>query len=144
MMGYFNSFATVADVLRYKQSADPERGGILHVPTSSTFEQLLAFLADHHIGVAFLTDEDNKSVIGIISERDVIRHLMLHGPTAFHLPIFEFASRPVKCCKQSDRLREIAARMSSENIRHMAVKNDNSDYIGVISASDIEFFSGEG
>lgn len=144
MMGYFDSFATVADVLRYKQSADPERGGILHVPTSSTFEQLLAFLTDHHIGVALLTDEDKKAVIGIISERDVIRQLMLHGPAAFQLPIAEFASKPVKCCQQSDRLREIAARMSSENIRHMAVKGDDGDYIGVVSASDIEFFSGEG
>ncbi len=104
----------------------------------------MSALTDNHVGVIFIEDEADSRVVGIISERDVNRHFNYYGPRAFDQPIAELISEPVIACERTDKLKTIASLMSDKSIRHVAVNGNAGDFIGVISSTDIELFSGKG
>ncbi len=142
-MSFFDRFATVGDVIKLKKTDTPSHGGLLKVPVNSSFQSLAGYLTDHKIGVAFIYNSSRK-IIGLISERDMLRHITLYGEKAFHMPISSMMAKSIECCHMSDKLKQVASRMAEKHIRHMAVVNNENKHVGVISSSDVELFAGEG
>ncbi|HXF86046.1 MAG TPA: CBS domain-containing protein [Anaerolineales bacterium] len=119
--------ATVRDIVRKKG------GDIYSVsPDASVFEALKV-MAKYNTG-AVLVMEGGR-VVGILSERDCVRRLDLHGRSARETTVREIMTSKVLYVQANQSIEECVAIMIDKNIRHLPVF-ENDRLIGVISARD--------
>lgn len=119
--------ATVRDIVRKK-------GGEVYSisPDASVFEAL-KMMADQNTGALLVMTEGK--VDGILSERDCVRRLDLHGRTSRDTKVGEIMTSKVLYAQAGQSLEECVAIMIDKNIRHLPVFEDD-DLIGLISARD--------
>jgi len=101
-------------------------------PDASVFEAL-KMMADHNTG-ALLVMSGGK-VDGIISERDCVRRVELHGRTAKDTKVVDIMTSKVLYAQVNQTIEECVAIMIDKNIRHLPVF-DGEDLIGLISVRD--------
>jgi len=101
-------------------------------PDASVFETL-KLMADKNIG-AILVRSDSQ-VEGILSERDCVRRLELHGRNAHDTQVKDIMTSKVLYVQASQSLEECVAIMIDKNIRHLPVF-DGDELLGLISARD--------
>ena len=101
-------------------------------PDVSVFEAL-KMMADHNTG-ALLVMSGGK-VDGIISERDCVRRVELHGRTAKDTKVVDIMTSKVLYAQVNQTIEECVAIMIDKNIRHLPVF-DGEDLIGLISVRD--------
>ena len=101
-----------------------------------------ATLADvaHELSVgkfgALIVSEDGRSVLGIISERDLVRAIAAHGASALDLKVEQEMTRDVVTCAIKDKVDHLMAVMSHRRFRHLPVV-ENGVLCGVISMTDV-------
>ena len=122
----------IADILRTKGSA------VATVTESTTVTGLLAELAVHNIGaMVVIGPGDNAGgVVGIVSERDVVRHLHEHGPDLLRRPVGEIMSAVAVTCRPEDPVDDLAALMTNNRVRHVPVLDDGH-LVGIVSIGDV-------
>ena len=81
----------ISDVVRRKGDE------VVTVRSDETVERLLQLLADHRIGAVVVSD-DGEGVTGIVSERDIVRHLHSDGPDVVKAPISSIMTSEVQTC----------------------------------------------
>jgi CBS domain-containing protein len=96
-------------------------------------------LDEHRIGAAVITDADQQ-IVGILSERDVVRTLArnVRVAGACHLcdeSVGQVMTREVETCTPSDTIHEIMERMTTGKFRHLPVV-DRGRLVGIISIGD--------
>jgi CBS domain-containing protein len=101
-------------------------------PEASVFEAL-KLMADQNTG-ALLVLAENK-VEGIISERDCVRRVDLHGRTARDTKVKDIMTSKVLYAQASQSLEECVAIMIDKSIRHLPVFEDQ-ELVGLISSRD--------
>lgn len=101
-------------------------------PDASVFEAL-KMMADHNTG-ALLVMSAGK-VVGILSERDCVRRLDLHGRTAKDTQVSEIMTSKVLYAQVNQSIEECVAIMLDKNIRHLPVF-DGDELMGLISSRD--------
>lgn len=144
MVHYFSDFSDVADVLRYKAAKGLKNDEVLSVPVDATVQGTADFLADHNIGVALIRDTRDQ-IIGVISSRDIVRLIAENGLSPLeNVSIATALSRDLTTCNSNDRLPDVAVTMSQNHLHHMPVIDEDGQCIGIISASDMLLFAGEG
>ncbi len=85
---------------------------------------------------ALVVSADNARLAGVVSERDVVRAIVDHGPRALKEPVSEFMDpRPV-VCTPDDTVAKAARLMTLHRARHIPVL-DNGEVCAVISIGDI-------
>ena len=102
-------------------------------PEASVFEAL-KLMADHNTGAVLVLSE-NQQVAGILSERDCVRRLELHGRTARETQVQDIMTSKVLYGQASQSLEECVAVMIDKNIRHLPVY-ENDNLVGLISSRD--------
>ncbi|HXD09620.1 MAG TPA: CBS domain-containing protein [Anaerolineales bacterium] len=102
-------------------------------PEASVFEAL-KLMADHNTGAVLVLSEDQQ-VEGILSERDCVRRLELHGRNAREAKVRDIMTSKVLYVQASQSLEECVAIMIDKNIRHLPVY-ENESLVGLISARD--------
>src|SRR5262249_45249279 len=85
---------------------------------------------------ALLVSEDGERVLGIISERDIVRALSEHGPDVVRLSVADVMTMPVKTCSPTDSITAVMARMTRDRIRHLPVVEDGR-LAGIVSIGDV-------
>ena len=103
----------IADILRSKGSA------VATVTASTTVTGLLAELDVHNIGAMVVIGPDG--VIGIVSERDVVRRLHTVGPDLLRRPVADIMSDVAVICAPDDHVDDLAALMTNNRVRHVPV-----------------------
>jgi CBS domain-containing protein len=101
-------------------------------PEASVLEAL-KLMAERNIGAILVLDEG--LVEGILSERDCVRRLELHGRTAQDAKVKDIMTAKVLYVQASQSLEECVAVMIDKNIRHLPVFDDQK-LLGLISARD--------
>jgi CBS domain-containing protein len=101
-------------------------------PDTSVFDTL-KLMADKNVG-AILVRSDSQ-VEGILSERDCVRRLELHGRNAYDTKVKDIMTSKVLYVQASQSLEECVAIMIDKNIRHLPVF-DGDELLGLISARD--------
>jgi len=101
-------------------------------PEASVFEAL-KLMSNQNIG-AILVLADGK-VEGILSERDCVRRVELHGRTARETKVKDIMTSKVLYAQAGQTLEECIAIMIDKSIRHLPVFDDDK-LIGLISARD--------
>jgi CBS domain-containing protein len=96
---------------------------------------LVALLTEHRIGAAPVVDETGR-VIGIVSERDIIRGIAKHRDETLHLPVSSLMTRLVKTCAPDDTIVELMEIMTRSRIRHLPVV-ENGALSGIVSIGDV-------
>ena len=92
-------------------------------------------LTAHRIGAVVVTGAEQR-VIGIVSERDLVRALGSHGPAALDLPLTEVMTRRVETCVSSDTISSIMERMTAGKFRHVPVV-EQGRLAGIVSIGDV-------
>ena len=105
------------------------------VRPDATVATAVSRLAERRVG-AVVVEDLKGGIVGIFSERDLVKLLASRGPDALIVKVREVMTAPVITCKPSDRVDEVMAIMSERRIRHMPVVADNR-LGGMISIRDL-------
>ena len=92
-------------------------------------------LKDGRIGVLIISEDDRK-VLGIISERDIVGGLADHGRDLLDMRVDELMTREVMTCAPTDRTSTLMAKMTQRRIRHLPVV-ENGALCGIVSIGDV-------
>ena len=119
----------IHEVLAGKSSQD-----VVTVQPSATVRELLALLAEHNIG-ALVVSTDGSSVEGIVSERDVVRHLH-DDENLLGAPVSTIMSAEVETCQVEATVNDLMAVMTERRFRHVPVVRDGG-LVGIVSIGDV-------
>ena len=112
------------------------KGVVVHtLPEADTLADAVAMLNDHNIGAVVITDAGG-AIIGILSERDIVRRLGKDPAGALNLTISQCMTRGVVTCTRDTNIADVMERMTRLRIRHMPVVEDG-DLIGIVSIGDV-------
>ena len=118
----------IADVLRNKGAA------VSTINQEATVQELLAGLAEHNIGAMVVVG--SGGVVGMVSERDVVRQLHTHGASVLSRPISTIMTSTVATCTKTDTVDAISLLMTKNRVRHVPVL-DGDKLIGIVSIGDV-------
>ena len=118
----------IADVLRNKGSA------VATVAPTVSVTELIAELATHNVGA--LPVVDGGELVGIVSERDVVRRLHAGGASLLEASVGDIMTTEVTTCSPEDRVADLAAVMTSRRFRHLPVVVDGA-LAGIVSIGDL-------
>jgi len=102
-------------------------------PDSSVYEAL-QLLAEKDVG-ALLVLQDGE-LVGIVSERDYARKVVLHGMTSMKTPVKEIMTEEVITVGPESTVEEAMALMTDKHIRHLPVL-EGERIVGVVSIGDL-------
>ncbi|BCI54121.1 histidine kinase [Mycolicibacterium litorale] len=118
----------IADVLRSKGSA------VATITETTTVTGLLAELATHNIGAMVVVGPDG--MVGMVSERDVVRALQARGADLLRRPVSEIMTGVVVTCTPDTPVDDLSALMTNNRVRHVPVL-DNGRLAGIVSIGDV-------
>jgi CBS domain-containing protein len=119
---------SVSAVLRRKG------GSITSVPPATPVAEALQIMADMNIGSVVVMENDHY--LGIMTERDYSRKVILKGRSSADTKVAEIMSDDLPSVKPSDTIDHCMELMSTKNIRYMPVF-ENNQLVGIISMSDV-------
>lgn len=119
----------ISDIVRSKGS------DVVTIRTDATVTDLLALLADHGIGAVVVSD-DGTSVHGIVSERDIVRHLHAAGAAMLSGPVSAIMTSEVRTVAPDAELEEVATTMTNHRFRHVPVVTDGQLH-AIVSIGDV-------
>jgi CBS domain-containing protein len=102
-------------------------------PDASVYEALLS-MAERKVG-ALLVMEDTR-MVGLISERDYARSVILRGRTSQETRVREVMTERVICTRPDQTLEEAMALMTEKRVRHLPVIVGD-EVVGLISIGDL-------
>jgi len=120
----------IADVLRGKSAGST----LATTAPSATVAELLGLLTQYNVGA--LPVVDGGQLVGIVSERDVVRQLHERGNDLLGTTVGEIMSADVVTCSPRDRAADLARIMTDRRIRHLPVC-DERGLIGIVSIGDL-------
>jgi CBS domain-containing protein len=127
--------ARVSDILRNKGT------DVLKIDASSSVYDALVKMVELNVGSILVTDGD--TVVGIMTERDYLRKIVVVGRTSRDTRVSEIMSSPLVYVTPETSVDELMAIMTDRRIRHLPVV-ENDDVIGIISIGDaVKFQSRE-
>jgi CBS domain-containing protein len=118
----------IADVLRTKGAA------VATITPETSVSGLLNELSLNNIGAMVVVSADG--VVGIVSERDVVRKLHEHGVELLRLPVSQIMTTMVATCSPTDTVDHLTALMTTKRVRHIPVV-ENNRLVGIVSIGDI-------
>jgi CBS domain-containing protein len=107
---------------------------VVTVPPTTTVRQLLDVLAEHRIGAVVVSS--GAGIAGIVSERDVVRHLR-NGAELLDQPVALIMTTEVVTCRRETPVDELMTTMTERRIRHVPVVDDHGAIIGIVSIGDL-------
>jgi CBS domain-containing protein len=118
----------ISDVLRNKGAA------VVTINGDASVQELLAGLAEQNIGAMVVVGAEG--VVGIVSERDVVRQLHTHGAGVLTRPVSTIMTSTVATCTKSDTIDAVSVLMTKNRVRHVPVL-EGKDLIGIVSIGDV-------
>ncbi len=122
------STMTVHDILRSKGH------GYLAMPPGATAYAALEVMADHNVGALLVLDEGK--LVGVFSERDYARKVILKGKSSRSTTVGELMSSPPICASPGITLHDCMVLMTSNHIRHLPIMEIGA-IVGVVSLGDV-------
>ena len=119
----------ISDIIRRKGD------GVVTIRSDATVLELLEILEKHRIGAVVVSD-DGLTVTGIVSERDVVRHLHTDGVGVLDKTVAMIMTKDVQTCTPQDGIEDLARVMTEHRVRHIPVVVDGKA-VGIVSIGDI-------
>jgi CBS domain-containing protein len=120
----------------YVQSILTAKGtDVLTIEPTASIETAVKLLAERRVG-ALLVLGPERRVIGIVSERDVVRTVAEAGAAALQLPVSQAMTRKVSTCTLADSVSSIMEQMTNGKFRHLPVV-EQDQLLGIVSIGDV-------
>ena len=97
---------------------------MLTISPDAGVRELIAMMAEHNVG-ALIVSSDGETIAGIVSERDVVRHLHSDG-TVVNNTVGAIMTEVVETCAPDSALDDLMEVMTDRRIRHVPVVDDGS------------------
>lgn len=120
---------TVQSILKIKGN------DILTVTPSHTLRDVVALLNTHKIGAVIVTGVE-QAVLGILSERDIVRALATGSTDVLSETVAQHMTSKVMTCKQTTPISSVMEMMTAGKFRHVPVV-EHERLIGIISIGDV-------
>ncbi|GAB2734502.1 CBS domain-containing protein [Melaminivora jejuensis] len=121
---------TVAEILKTKPDAQ-----IYSVAPSDSVLAALQLMADKGIG-ALLVLQDG-AIVGIFTERDYARKVVLHGRASGDTPVREVMTHAVRFVRPGQSSEQCMALMTENRLRHLPVVDEEGALLGLVSIGDL-------
>jgi CBS domain-containing protein len=102
-------------------------------PDASVYEALV-LMAEKNVGS--LVTLDNGKLVGILSERDYARKVILQKKASTKIPVKEIMSTTVYCVAPDSTIEQCMALMTEKRIRHLPVLKGD-ELVGIVSIGDV-------
>jgi len=114
-----------------------EKGGTVYtLAASATLQQAAQELDDKKVGALVVIDADG-AIIGVFSERDLVREVARRGTVALSEEVGAAMSREVITARGDETVDDGLARMTDRRVRHLPVVEDGVRLVGIISIGDL-------
>ena len=108
---------------------------VVTIEPNATLGDAVGLLAEKRIGAIVILGADRR-VVGILSERDIVRALADRGAAVLHEPVSQSMTRKVSTCNESETVVQIMERITAGKFRHVPVV-DQGQLVGIISIGDV-------
>jgi CBS domain-containing protein len=120
---------TVAAILKHKGYQ------VTTIDPTATIAQVVEVLAEHRIGAALVIDRAEQ-LLGIVSERDIVRCLAANGARTLEMTAGQLMTRALQVAHPETTVAEAMTKMTVGRFRHMPVM-DHDVLVGLISIGDV-------
>ena len=103
-----------------------------------TLKEAARILSDKRIGALVVSDSAHP-VLGILSERDIVRAVAASGPAALDEPVSRYMTQKVVTCTSRSAINDLMETMTTGKFRHVPIV-ENGKLIGIVSIGDIVKF----
>jgi len=126
--------STIAAILRHKDHA---LGGhaVASVGPDVSIADVARELTEKRIGAVLVRDA-GPQILGILSERDIVRSLAQHGAAALGMKAAELMTRSLRTATPQTTVAEAMAMMTAGRFRHIPVLEDGR-LVGLVSIGDV-------
>lgn len=108
---------------------------VVTVAPEHSVKDLLALLSLHKIGAAVVS-LDRNTIIGIVSERDIVWALA-NSDSIMHEPVSKIMTTEVFVAPLDAKIDELMNVMTSQRIRHIPITSDSGELMGIVSIGDL-------
>ena len=109
-------------------------GAVISARPGDTVRAVIDLLAQHRIGAVPVVE--GESIVGIFSERDLVRLMSSYGPEALDRRLDEVMTRSPVTCGPDMAVIGALSQMTQKRIRHLPVV-DGSGLVGFVSIGDL-------
>jgi CBS domain-containing protein len=121
--------------MRIREVLRSKGGAVYTIAPEATVADLLNRLAEYNVG-ALVVSADGQTVAGIVSERDVVRHIQDRGTAVLDDQVSTIMTSTVTTCTEQDTVEDLMREMTNRRIRHIPVLRGDA-LVGVISIGDV-------
>ncbi len=113
-----------------------QKGAVVHsVGEPATLQEAAGVLHDKRVGAVVVLDPEGR-LVGVLSERDIVREVALKGAASLASPVGAAMTRAVITAEPSETVEQGLARMTDRRIRHLPVVTDGR-LLGIVSIGDL-------
>lgn len=120
---------TVAQILRDKQNHE-----VHTIAPQATMLEVLQVMAEKNVGA--LPVVENGQLVGVVSERDYARKVVLQGRSSVGTPVSLIMSSPVITVEPQQSIRACMELMTDRHLRHLPVVEEGR-LMGLLSIGDL-------
>lgn len=102
----------------------------------ASLAEVAEVLDTRRIGAVVVVEADGR-VVGIVSERDVVRHLAADGAECMHVSVGDAMTGAVTTCHASTTTDELMQVMTDGRFRHVPIVDDAGGLFGIVSIGDV-------
>ncbi len=122
-------------MIRTVQGLLAEKGSdVVGIPPDATVFEAVSLMAEHNVGAVIVLDE--RRLVGILSERDYARKIILLDRMSRETLVSEIMTADVQTVSPDDSIDRCMEMMTAGRYRHLPVV-DGEEVIGVISIGDV-------
>jgi CBS domain-containing protein len=108
---------------------------VVTIAPNASLASAVGLLVEKRIGAVLILGAERR-VVGILSERDVVRALAERGAGALEEPVSQTMTRKVSTCNENESVFNIMERMTDGKSRHVPVV-DQGQLVGIVSIGDV-------
>jgi len=120
---------TVRDLLQMKSF------GVVAIDATASVYEAAEMMRERSIGALLV--RDNRTTVGLISERDLVHHLAANGKDALTAAVTEVMTRDPVHVGLDDTIRRCMELMTDRRVRHLIVRSEEQRVAGLVSIGDV-------
>lgn len=97
----------------------------------TTVAEAARIMAEGNVGSMAIVE--GSRIVGIFTERDLMRRVVVKGKDAAATPLSEVMTSPVHTVTDDTSIRDAAALMRRHHMRHLPVLDESGDYVGMLA-----------
>lgn len=118
-----------------KAILDEKGHDVATISPNKTLHEAAKALVEKRIGAVVVSD-GTGAILGILSERDIVKFIASHGKDALQTPVSSAMTKKVERCQESHTVNQVMEIMTRGRFRHLPVET-NGKLCGIVSIGDV-------